>query len=178
MAFFSTRSVEPRAVRLCVLGTGVAMLASGMPWQMWNPPCFVVIAWGEPLLAEGHGMVRTALALAILVGSTIRFAEARQLITVARWRAWLATAAAAVWVAPLPFGPSLPPHASTAIHWSWFYEAGAVGASAAAIGAAWWAVALSRAACDRPFRRALRRVGACALGERGGLVVRPEPSRS
>lgn len=169
MPFFSPRVVEPRAVRLCVLGTGLAMLAVAMPWQVWD--AMSIEACGPPLLVAWSGLLLAVAACATLLVSQLPPVDARATLRRARWRAQLAVATAVAWAAPLPFGPERPPNAGAQIDWSLWYEAGAVGASVAAIGAVWWARALSRAACDRAFRRALGRA-------RGRRAVATQPAKT
>ena len=156
MSFFSPRVVAPRAVRLCVLGSGAALVAAALPWQSWDGG-MLTTASGPPLLATGCGLTLAAAAFVVLFVSLLRPAMARTMLWRARARAAMAVAAAVAWVTPLPFGPELPPSTRAVIHWSLWYQAGAVGAVVAAIGAVWWAKAVARAVCARPFRRALGR---------------------
>lgn len=158
MAWFAPRVVAPAAVRLCVLGNGVALPATALPWQSWNG----WMGWphhGPPLLGTPSGVLLAVLAMGVALVSALPRTDARGLLRRAQWRARLAVAAAALWVAPLPFGPELPHVHGHRIDWAVAYEAGAVGAVVAAIGAVCWANALAGAVLDRGLQRALRRGG-------------------
>lgn len=158
MVWFAPRVVAPAAVRLCVLGNGVALPATALPWQSWSS----WMGWpqhGPPLLGTPCGVLLAVLALGVALVSALPRTDARGRLRRAQWRARLAVSAAALWVAPLPFGPELPRVHGQRIDWSVAYQAGAVGAVVAAIGAVWWANALAAAVLDRGLRRALRRGG-------------------
>jgi hypothetical protein len=156
MAWFAPRVVAPPAVRLCVLGNGVALQATALPWQSWSGG-LVWVEHGPPLLVTLGGALLAGLATAIALSSALPRTDARGLLRRARRRACLAVLAAALWVGPLPFGPELPHDRRQRIDWTVAYQAGAVGAVLAAIGAVWWTNALADAALDRGLRRALQR---------------------
>lgn len=157
MISFDPRQVDARAVRLCVVGAGTALIATGLPWQEWPVSCFVRCNFGPPLLATWTGGSLAAMALAVLLCSAMPATDARGLLRRARVRAVVAGVAAVLWVAPLPLGPEVPPDVLVRVDWTVGCRAGAVGASVAAIGAAWWSRALASLALDRGRRRAFAR---------------------
>lgn len=160
MAWTDPQSTHVRAARrLCVLGAGTAATAASMPAAQWDRFCFPGLAFGRSWLAEAPAAAALALALAVAVmlASTGGDATARGLLRRARRRAFLAAAVAAIYVAPLPFGPANPDHVPRVVYWSWFHQAGAVGALTSCTGALWWARALGRRLTDRPWRRSERR---------------------